>query len=601
MMNDEKRDRKLRETFEQCLSGIDTLPSQRAEISRKLSEAPADTGRINYRAIAIPAVLTLLLCVGIWGFSGLQGSQSYPDPLKTDTTLVAEKPMPTDFVPLARPEGGEGGTDIVIEGESVTWDERGTIVPAGESGSLEAAIRVVSFINRWQAHCWEDLLEMCSQEWRDRQADPAAALAGLTAFMTPDALDNYVYNPDALHIKTIVSSEGARLPGYVMYFTLTDKEHPEARYVVPFVVKKENGGLWYIHPDKLKDYTALSPQFLPEAAEEIPEEEQLRQALDQADPVLAASLVPVGISCESSGARLEIISAAVSEEHIMVVYSLEDLEGGRILGDPNLYKAIFLTEDFAYDSPPNLSTYLVYQHIDPETHRIISAERLAFPRPLSLTEIRPKITLSLGPLNTIHRLQFDAIRLLREYGGRSQELVTLPNEIYGESINLPSEPKFFKDFEIRQMGIKILDPAESLEIPLNDYVVLSGIDLDESGILHLQLHYPKIDSFTVPGIRSSFNIIQEEDFIQSERPSYLMWHEHSPAHLYCVEMQLKLNGEIRDDASLIIEADSLSPAVSGDWLVEIPTEQIWVSTAGSAEAAEAPAAEPEEAAGPGSV
>lgn len=591
MMNDEKRDRKLRETFEQCLSGIDTLPSQRAEISRKLSEAPADTGRINYRAIAIPAVLTLLLCVGIWGFSGLQGSQSYPDPLKTDTTLVAEKPMPTDFVPLARPEGSEGGTDIVIEGESVTWDEQGTIEPAEESGFPEAAIRVVSFINQWQAHRWEDLLEMCSQEWRDRQADPAAALAGLTAFMTPDAL----------HIKTIVSSEGTRLPGYVMYCTLTDKEHPEARYEVPFVVKKENGGLWYIHPDKLKDYTVLSPQLLPKAAEEIPEEERLRQTLDRADPVLAASLVPVGISSESSGIRLEIISAAVSEEGMMVVYSLEDLEGGRILGDPNLYKAIFLTEDFTYDFPLNLSTYLVYQHIDPETHRIISAERLAFSRPLSLTEIRPKIALSLRPLYTIHRLQFDAIRLLREYGGQPQELVTPLNDMFGQFLNLPSGSKSYSEFECRQMGIKILDPADSREIPLNDDVFLSGIGLDESGILHLQLHYPKNKIYSIPNIKSASGIIQEEDFIQSDQPSYFNWDEDGPFSWRRGEMQLKLNGEIRDDASMIIEFDSLSPAVSGDWRVEIPTEQIWVSTAGSAEAAEAPAAEPEEAAGPGSV
>ena len=112
MTNDEKRDRKLRETFEQCLSGIDTLPSQRAEITKKLADAPARTGRIAFRAIALPAALTLLLCAGIGVFSGLQGSQPYPDPLKTDATLVAEKPLPTDFVPLAQPEG-EGGTDTV--------------------------------------------------------------------------------------------------------------------------------------------------------------------------------------------------------------------------------------------------------------------------------------------------------------------------------------------------------------------------------------------------------------------------------------------------------------------------------------------------------
>lgn len=590
MANDEKRDRKLRETFEQCLSGIDTLPSQRAEITKKLAEAPSGTGRIAFRAIALPAALTLLLCAGIGVFSGLQGWAPYPDPLKTDATLVAEKPLPTDFVPLAQPEG-EGGTDtVVIEGDSVTWDQWGAVVPTVEPVP-EANVQAVWFFSRWRDHKWAELLEMCSQEWRDRQTDPAAALADLTGFMTPDTLEF-----DA--ITGIKETEDA---GYVMYITVSDIEKPETQYMISLNVKKENGGLWYINPDSLKDYTVLAPRHLPETAEEeIPEEERFSKAIEEADPVLAASLVPIGLSCESSGIRLEVISAAVSEKRMMVVYSLEDLEGGRFVGDPNLARPIFLMDDSIYNPLPIVSSSLVYQHIDPEADRIISAECLVFDHPLSLTEIRPKIALSLDSLNIVHDLEFDAIRLLREYGGQPQALVTPLNDIYGQIINLSSEPKLFLGSEIRQMGIKILDPAKSLEIPLDDNVVLSGISLDESGILHLQLHYPESNRHISPTIRSASGIIQEEDFIQSEQPSCLTWNECNPIPLRWVEMQLKLNGKIRDDASLIIAANSLSPAVSGEWRVEIPTDQIWVSTADSA-AAEVPAAEPEGTARPGSV
>ena len=582
MTNDEKRDRKLRETFEQCLSGIDTLPSQRAEISKKLADAPARTGRIAFRAIALPAALTLLMCAGIGVFSGLQGSQPYPDPLKTDATLVAEKPLPTDFVPLAQPEG-EGGTDtVVLEGNSVTWDQWGAVVPTVEPVP-EANVQAVWFFSRWRDHKWAELLEMCSQEWRDRQPDPAASLADLTGFMTPDTLEF-----DA--ITGIKETEDA---GYVMNVTVSDIEKPETQYMISLNVKKENGGLWYINPDSLKDYTVLAPRHLPETAEEeIPEEEQLMQALVQADPVLAASLVPIGLSCESSGIKLEIISAALSKEGALVVYSLEDLEGSRLTGDPNLEFPI-LSLGPSYDES-SWSTYLPYRYVDPAANKVILAACTSFLEPADLTDFDRTAALSMIDLRTLHELEIDLIPLLREYGGQPRALTSPPIVTNGHIQGVPGNTQF-TDSQIRELGIKVLDPAGSREIPLNDYVILSGIDLDKDGILHVQLRYPKSYGYTYPTIQSASGIIQEEDFIQPDRPSHLYWDGNSRVPGPWLEVQLKLNGEIRDDASLVMTANCLSTTVSGTWSIEIPTEQIWVSTGEIAEAAETPAAEPEEA------
>lgn len=583
MMNEEKRDRKLRETFEQCLSGIDTLPSQRAEIAQKLADAPARTGRIAFRAIALPAALTLLLCAGIGVFSGLQGSQPYPDPLKTDATLVAEKPLPTDFVPLAQPEG-EGGTDtVVLEGNSVTWDQWGAVVPTVEPVP-EANVQAVWFFSRWRDHKWAELLEMCSQEWRDRQPDPAASLADLTGFMTPDTLEF-----DA--ITGIKETEDA---GYVMNVTVSDIEKPETQYMISLNVKKENGGLWYINPDSLKDYTVLDSRPLPETAEEeIPEEERLMQALVQADPVLAASLVPIGLSCESSGIKLEIISAALSKEGALVVYSLEDLEGSRLTGDPNLEFPI-LSLGPSYDES-SWSTYLPYRYVDPAANKVILAACTSFLEPADLTDFDRTAALSMIDQRTLHELEIDLIPLLREYGGQPRALTSPPIVTNGHIHRVPWDTRF-TDSQIRDLGVKVLDPAGSREIPLNDYVILSGIDLDKDGILHVQLRYPKSYGYTYPTIQSASGIIQEEDFIQPDRPSHLYWDGNSRVPGPWLEVQLKLNGEIRDDASLIMTADCFSTAVSGTWSIEIPTEQIWVSTGEIAEAAETPAAEPEETA-----
>ncbi|MBQ6061586.1 MAG: hypothetical protein IJL36_09115, partial [Clostridia bacterium] len=583
MMNDEKRDRKLRETFEQCLSGIDTLPSQRAKISKKISEAPAGTGRIAFRAIALPAALTLLLCAGIGVFSGLQGSQPYPDPLKTDATLVAEKPLPTDFVPLAQPEG-EGGTDtVVIEGNSVTWDQWGAVVPTVEP-EPGANVQAVWFFSRWRDHKWADLLEMCSQEWRDRQPDPAAALADLTGFMTPDTLEF-----DA--ITGIKETEDA---GYIMYVTASDIEKPETQYMISLNVKKENGGLWYINPDSLKDYTVLAPRLLPETVEkEIPEEERFRKAIEKADPVLAASLVPIGLSCESSGIKLEIISAALSKDGALIVYSLEDLEGGRLTDDPSL------NLPFLALWPPKTghssTASLPYRYVDPAANKAILATSIRFDQPVDPADFDQTVPLSITDLSIFHEYEIDLIPLLREYGSQPRALKNPPEYATGYLLRIPGDTQF-TDEQIRKLGVKVLDPAGSLEIPLNEHMILSGICLDENGILHLQLHDPEGVSPCFPDIKSASGIIQEEDFIQPDRPTLISWSKDGRFPGSMREVQLKLNGEIRDDASLILETALSTTFISGDWNIEIPTGQIWVSTGERAEAAEAPAAEPEEAA-----
>ena len=52
MMNEEKRDRMIRESLGRYLSGIDALPSQRAAISKSLVDKPLIFRRAAFRAVA---------------------------------------------------------------------------------------------------------------------------------------------------------------------------------------------------------------------------------------------------------------------------------------------------------------------------------------------------------------------------------------------------------------------------------------------------------------------------------------------------------------------------------------------------------------------
>ena len=67
-MNEKQRDQLIRETLDQCLSGIDTMPSMRPMVAKQLEEGPKAKKRISLRRFAVPAVaLALCVCLFVTG------------------------------------------------------------------------------------------------------------------------------------------------------------------------------------------------------------------------------------------------------------------------------------------------------------------------------------------------------------------------------------------------------------------------------------------------------------------------------------------------------------------------------------------------------
>ena len=80
-MNHEKRDQMIRDTLDQCLSGIDSLPSQRQEILQKVRQKPAPEKPFRFRVPALAAALVILVCAGALVFRGQPVFTNRPDPL----------------------------------------------------------------------------------------------------------------------------------------------------------------------------------------------------------------------------------------------------------------------------------------------------------------------------------------------------------------------------------------------------------------------------------------------------------------------------------------------------------------------------------------
>ena len=108
MKNEEKRDQLIRETFDQCLDGIDNLPSNRTDILRKTEDQTKTRRQPRFRVTAAAAALVVLLCIGVMAVSGRWGTVNHPDTIRPGNRFAI---LPIETV---LSEGGEQNGAVTI-------------------------------------------------------------------------------------------------------------------------------------------------------------------------------------------------------------------------------------------------------------------------------------------------------------------------------------------------------------------------------------------------------------------------------------------------------------------------------------------------------
>ena len=108
MKNEEKRDQLIRETFDQCLSEIDNLPSKRTDILRKTEDQTKTRRQPRFRVTAAAAALVVLLCIGVMAVSGRWGTVNHPDTIRPGHRFAI---LPIETV---LSEGGEQNGAVTI-------------------------------------------------------------------------------------------------------------------------------------------------------------------------------------------------------------------------------------------------------------------------------------------------------------------------------------------------------------------------------------------------------------------------------------------------------------------------------------------------------
>ena len=567
-MNEEKRDQMIRESLDKYLSGIDALPSQRAAISKSLADRPPFFRRAAFRAVAVPAALTLLVCAGIGVFAGLQNHTAYPDHLKTDETLVAAQPEPTGFIALAAPEGEEGGTDTVIIGaDGVTWDQWGAVVPTVEPEPY-ASVRLVKFFSHWRDHNWQGMLSLCDSAWTEQTENPEKALEDLASFVTPNSFE----------IDSAVSVPGGEGPEYTMYCTLRSKE---AEYRAEVRMVKGTDGLWYVSPDSLKEY-----ETVPEAETRAwRRKNPMADKLQYTSPDLWDKLVPLNLVRESSDIRLEIISAATDEDEALILFSVQDLEEERAEFSIGTVMPPAVTLNNGHEG--NWTTTRWYMDEGTEPNKIIIGEHIVYDKAIDPAELSDLFTLNLDSPELLQVKEPDLVRLLQQYGEQTGDPIDPPMLVKTHSLT-----QTYTSDELRELGIKVLDPSRSLEVQLSDNIYLSGIKLDEDRLLHVQLRY-RNEHVWYPQLMDSTNI-SWNNLVNPEDTRCLTW-SGTYYEGDWLEYRIRLDSDLTEDSSLTLKLIDNIGFVRGDWSVKIPAEKIWFGKEIPADNAEAPAAEAEEA------
>ena len=198
-------------------------------------------------------------------------------------------------------------------------------------------------------------------------------------------------------------------------------------------------------------------------------------------PEAATALMPVDMSCENNGIRLEIISAVADGEELYITYSMEDLVKDRL--NTECSPVMYVDDARSYDWESSFEQPIR----DEATGKIIFGEHFTY---------NGNITAADNVLNAhIHSFishrqtaLVDLFPYLEQFGSEVKT-ATVPE---GAGTLWRADVYAEQDVEKRSGSVpadtQVINPAYSREIRLADTVFLSGIGMVD-GRLHVQLHF----------------------------------------------------------------------------------------------------------------
>ncbi len=303
-------------------------------------------------------------------------------------------------------------------------------------------------------------------------------------------------------------------------------------------------------------------------------------------PEAALKLMPVNMTCEDQGIRMEVISAVAGNKEMYVTFSLQDLEGNRISSETSVYLDMedgFFVNDggIAYDTPEPL-------YVE-DGNKYVFGEHIETQGDIRLRLSKENVKVFLSEMRNYPRRTVDLVPLYREYAGQARAIPVPENAIVHAGYNQDGEALYGTSEGMSPIpaDMHVLDSTAGPELKLNDNAYLSGIGMVD-GLLHVQIHY--VDMQEIPG-RSyqTYADVHACSFDGKYRP-YInreklpggiyglvwgTWSETSGWKEYWEECIFTLpENEKVGDQKLSMDITTAEDEIKGRWEVEIPVRLI---------------------------
>ena len=283
-------------------------------------------------------------------------------------------------------------------------------------------------------------------------------------------------------------------------------------------------------------------------------------------PDLAETLMPVNLTCEDQGIRMEVISAVVDGNELVFTCSAQDLMKNRLKADGTTANTIISFDTEETDYSGNGTEIWRY---NPDDQKLYGASKTQYD-----INIAPKdgfITFECCDFTPGKEFitDIDLLPYLNQYGSQVKTVPAPPREtihsIYGPYAYDGILPK----------DLQIIDSSQSLEIPLSESVSLSGIGIFD-GRLHVQLHFTED-----PWLNDGYDLCHiygfsfDEDILYSENSyfSCITWGVANNKPEW-EEFFFPVNQEILEKIDLYAKLYKVPESIRGSWKIRIPVRMI---------------------------
>ena len=487
----------------------------------------------RFRMPALVAALALVVLIGIAAGGGFRGLINRPDEILPGGSLYTAQPIETT---LAQ------GTE-----------QNGTATAAPDENETDHALiqRVVDFAERWNSReertdeDLDEMLKLCSAEWKEKAGNAREALDEIlgdticAGFGDGNEISGSAGDP----VRTLTCEN--------ILLAVGNKTYDKFRMEFDLCLGKD--GLRYINPESIR---RTMPQISTDPQDII------NDKLEEKWPGITKELVPVNLSCEKQGVRMELISAVVNRFEVYYVWSLQDLEGDRV----NSASSNKISEIYNYETYSAQDTVdLLYEEAE---HKYTYGTKRMYDQALPTDD--DVFMMGMEDMPVRHRVTADMVPYLKEYGKTEKGIeLTSPLDTYcwyGQDVE---EDKTWK----------VLDYTHPLDIALDEDITLTGIGWigDE---LHAQIHFTgnrgMISERGYEGIRfetwlGDYGVrTDEEGEYTGYELAMLAWDDTGDGLPDWVEYVMTGTPEDADRTLFEVELETFESFVEDSWIIEVP-------------------------------